>query len=156
MPRVTKQQRLVPLCDAAAQCTSCGSLQAFIENERALELPMVLSKKGLVHVQQTVGWLVAPQGGSWALQMDVAAGGCGVTQCWGSLGAVLWKCHVCKERRGSFTTKMMAICCYAWRCHCWVCALNYVRGDCSRFRHGAGQHGCISRHRHLPKPHYPC
>jgi hypothetical protein len=72
---VTQQQRLVPLCDAAAQCTSCASLRGFIENERALELPMVLSKKGLAHVQQTVGWLVAPQGGSWALQMDVAAGG---------------------------------------------------------------------------------
>jgi hypothetical protein len=74
MPRVTKQQRLVPLCDASAQCTSCGSLQAFVENERALELPMVLSKKGLAHVQQTVGWLVAPQGGSWPLQMETAAG----------------------------------------------------------------------------------
>jgi hypothetical protein len=74
MPRVTQKQRLVPLCDASVQCTSCASLQGFIETERALELPMVLSKKGLAHVQQTVGWLMAPQGGSWALQMDVAAG----------------------------------------------------------------------------------
>lgn len=74
MPRVAQRQRLVPLCDAAAQCAPCASLQGFIENERALELPMVLSKKGLAHVQQTVGWLMAPQGGGWALQMAVADG----------------------------------------------------------------------------------
>ncbi|WIA11755.1 hypothetical protein OEZ85_011850 [Tetradesmus obliquus] len=67
--------------DELSEGAADADMEGFIENERALELPMVLSKKGLAHVQQTVGWLMAPQGGGWALQMAVADDKKSVTIC---------------------------------------------------------------------------
>jgi hypothetical protein len=74
LPRVPAAKRPEPMCAQDKGCDQCASLQRFLGNPRALELPMVLNKKQQMHVQKVVAWLVAPEGGAHGLQCGEPVG----------------------------------------------------------------------------------